>query len=64
MTKYYDLAETAEILGVPVRTLRQWQRTGYMTCYRYEGRNKWYVSQEEIERIQNSMQIVDNTNKK
>lgn len=62
MEKYYDLAETAEILGVSVRTLRDWQRKDKLKVQRYYGGNKWYVSQKEIERLQANM--IDNSSEK
>lgn len=52
MEKYYSLNETAEILGVKVRTLRVWLKTGFLIGHRYNGKPKWYVSQSEIERLQ------------
>ena len=55
MEKYYSLNETADILGVKVRTLREWLKDGTLIAYKYEGKKKWYVSQSEIERLQNKM---------
>ena len=55
MEKYYSLNETADILGIKVRTIREWIKTGFLTARRYEGKKKWYVSQSEIERLQNKM---------
>lgn len=52
MEKYYDLNETADILGVKVRTLRMWLKDGFLIARKYEGKRKWYVSQREIERLQ------------
>lgn len=51
MEKYYNLNETAEILGVKVRTLREWLKTGFLLAHKYEGKRKWYVSQHEINRL-------------
>lgn len=59
MEKYYSLVETAEILGVKVRTLRAWLKTGVLIARKYEGKKKWYVSQSEIERLQNKMKEND-----
>ena len=55
MEKYYSLNETAEILGVKIRTLRKWLKDGFLMAHRYEGKKKWYVSQSEIDRLQNKM---------
>ena len=55
MEKHYSLSETSEILGVKVRTLREWLKTGFLIAHRYEGKKKWYVSQSEIDRLQCKM---------
>lgn len=52
MEKYYNLNETAEILGVKVRTLREWLKDGTLLAHKYNGKKKWYVSQHEIDRLQ------------
>lgn len=52
MEKYYNLNETAEILGVKVRTLREWLKDGSLKAQKYDGKKKWYVSQSEVERLQ------------
>lgn len=59
MEKHYSLIETAEILGVKVRTLREWLKTGYLTAHKHDNKPKWYVSQSEIERLQNKMKEND-----
>lgn len=53
MQKFYSLVETADLLSVKVRTLREWLKNGSLKGHKYEGKNKWYVSQAEIERLQN-----------
>ena len=55
MEKYYSLAQTAEILGIKLRTVRDWLRKGKINAKKYEGGKKLYVSQSEIERLQNKM---------
>ena len=56
MEKYYNLNETAEILGVKVRTLREWLKDGSLKAHKYEGKKKWYVPQSEVERLQSKME--------
>lgn len=53
MEKMYSLVETAEILGVKVRTLREWLKTGFIMGHRYPNKPKWYIPQSEIDRLQN-----------
>ena len=55
MEKYYNLNETAKILGVKVRTLREWLKDGTLLAHKYDGKKKWYVSQHEIDRLQSKM---------
>lgn len=55
MEKHYNLNETAEILGVKVRTLRAWLKDGFLIAHKYDGKKKWYVSQSEIDRLQSKM---------
>ena len=52
MEKHYSLVETAEILGVKVRTLRDWIKKDFIKAHKYGNNKKWYVSQSEIERLQ------------
>ena len=42
MEKYYSLNETADILGVKVRTLREWLKDGTLIAHKYENKKKWY----------------------
>lgn len=55
MEKHYSLVETAEILGVKVRTLREWLKDGSLKAQKYDGKKKWYIAQSEIERLQSKM---------
>lgn len=52
MEKYYNLKETAEILGVTIRTLREWIKDGFMLAHKYPNKRMWFVSQSEINRLQ------------
>ena len=51
MEKMYNLKEVADILGIKVRTVREWIKTGYLKAKKYDGKRFWVVSQEEINRI-------------
>lgn len=52
MEKYYNLNETAEILGVKVSTLRLWIKDNSLKAQKYDNKKRWYISQSEIERFQ------------
>ena len=55
MEKHYSLVETADILGIKLRTVREWLKSGFIIAHKYEGKKKWYVSQSEIDRLQSKM---------
>lgn len=55
MEKFYSLVEASEILGIKLRTVRQWVSEGYLQAKRYNSKKKLYIPQSEIERVQNKM---------
>lgn len=55
MEKNYNVRETSKILGLTVRTVRQWIHDGKLIAKKYGGGKMWYISQREIERVQKQM---------
>lgn len=53
MEKAYNLNEVARLLGVTVRTVRQWVRTGVIKADKIQGTRRWIVMESEIKRLQN-----------
>ena len=51
MEKHYSLKETAELLGIKLRTAREWVRTGRLKAKKYGDSTRWYVPESEIARI-------------
>ncbi len=51
--KHYSLRDTALILGVKVRTVREWLKKGQLKAIKYDGGRMWFVSQSEIDRLTN-----------
>lgn len=51
--KCYSLKDTAVLLGIKVRTMRQWIRDGKIKAFRYEGNRRWYVTESEVRRLKN-----------
>ena len=47
----YSLRQASNLLGVKVRTLREWIRNGKIEAQKYEVSNRWFISQSEIDRI-------------
>lgn len=53
MEGYNNLRHSAQMLGIKVRTLRQWIRDNKVKAVKYPNCNMWFISNEEIRRIQN-----------
>lgn len=51
--RYYNLKEASTLLGIKIRTAREWVHSGKMKAVRYAGGRSWYVPESEIRRIQN-----------
>lgn len=51
--KNYNIVKTAELLGIKVRTVRQWIRDGKIKAVKYEVSNRWFIPESEIERLKN-----------
>lgn len=51
MAQMYSLRSAAELLGIKTRTARLWVHEGKLNAMKYPGSERWYVTQEEIERI-------------
>lgn len=49
--RYYNLNETATLLGIKVRTVREWVHTGKIQAVKYPNSRPWYVPESEIARI-------------
>ncbi len=52
MEKGYNLIETANLLGIKVRTAREWVHNGKMRANKIEGSRRWIVMESEIKRLQ------------
>lgn len=52
MEKGYSLIETAGLLGIKVRTARQWVADGKIKANKITGSNRWIVMESEIKRLQ------------
>ena len=52
MEKGYSLIETAEFLGIKVRTARQWVHDGKIQATKIPNSRRWIVMESEIKRLQ------------
>ena len=53
MEKGYNLLEVANLLGVRVRTVRQWVHDGRIEATKIAGSRRWIVLESEVRRLQN-----------
>ena len=51
LSKCYTIKETSVILGIKVRTVRDWLSRGNIKGYKSPQTKRWFISAEEIERI-------------
>lgn len=48
---YYNIRQVANILGVKVRTIREWIRNGKIHGEKNEISGRWYFTEEEVARL-------------
>lgn len=51
--KGYNLQEVAMLLGMKVRTMRQWVHDGKLKANKIPGTKRWIVMESEVRRLQN-----------
>lgn len=51
MEKRYSIRQASELLGIKVRTVREWIRLGKIKATKYEVSNRWFISESEIKRL-------------
>ena len=49
--KNYSIRQASELLGVKVRTVREWIKTGKLKAYKYDISNRWYIHESEVLRL-------------
>lgn len=52
MERGYNLIQTAELLGIKARTVREWAHNGKIRARKIEGSRRWIVMESEIKRLQ------------
>ena len=51
VAKNYSIKEASVVLGVKVRTVREWIKTGKIKAKKYDISNRWFVPESEIIRL-------------
>jgi len=49
--RYYNLKEVSVLLGIKVRTAREWVHNGKMNAVKYPNSKMWHVPESEIRRL-------------
>ena len=52
MERGYNLIQVSELLGIKVRTVREWVHNGKLNANKIPGSNRWIVLESEIKRLQ------------
>ena len=53
MEKNYSVRQAGDLLGIKVRTVREWIRKGKLKAVKYDVSNRWFIPEEEIRRLTN-----------
>lgn len=59
MEQMYNIVETSKLLGIKVRTVREWISSGKLRAQKYEHSNRWMISESEILRVRSQMRSID-----
>ena len=51
--KCFNLQEVANLMGMKVRTIRQWVHDGKLKANKIPGTKRWIVLESEVRRLQN-----------
>lgn len=62
MEKGYNLIEVSQLLGIKVRTAREWVHNGKMKANKIAGTRRWIVMESEVQRLQGVTQEDENEN--
>lgn len=49
--KYYGIKQTSELLGLKMRTVRDWVIKGKIKAIKYQGSNRWSIPESEVKRV-------------
>ena len=59
LERMYNIRDTALLLGVKVRTVRQWIKDNRINGIKIAGSNRWSVSESEINRVQKNKSTTE-----
>lgn len=51
MENMYSISQASKLLGIKIRTVREWIKKGKLNATKYEASNRWFISESEIKRV-------------
>ena len=57
MEKVYNTLQVAELLGLKLRTIRQYIQDGKINAKKVPGSRRWYVTESEVKRLRNETTV-------
>lgn len=54
-----NIQKASEMLGVKVRTIRQWIREGKIPARKYPISNRWFIDERDIEKLRGNNDNTD-----
>ena len=51
MERWYTLRDASELLGIKVRTLREWLKQGKVKAVKYPNGKNWYIREKDLMRL-------------
>lgn len=61
MERVYNVVDTAQLLGIKTRTVREWIHTGRIAARKLAGTRRWIIAEAEIERMRNGNSNTEHT---
>lgn len=60
MEKNYSIKQASDLLGIKIRTVRQWIRDGKIKGKKYPKSPRWFIAESEIKRVRGD--VIENEN--
>lgn len=51
MENYYNIRQASNLIGIKVRTVREWIRNGKLKAVKYDVSNRWFIPESEIRKV-------------
>lgn len=51
MERMYNINQASTLLGLKIRTVREWIKDGKINAIKYKNSNRWFIPESEIKKI-------------